>query len=170
MHSQKHNRTSPSITQLSRRRIVGELLHILRPIAHLATGAVAGGLDKWSPYAVSFSLDLVSLRLLQGRNFSFGRDNVLNVIMRPSRGSSDDPLDPVDEVWNWSETAEIQRRYLSLFMYLLRSPFYDKYTKERLLRLLSLFASHIPLFGRLLRPFISYLPEWQRVYFYVWNQ
>ena len=166
---QKHNRTSPAITRLNRRRIVGELLHIFRPIVHLTAGVIAGGLDKWSPYALSFSLDLVSLRLLQGSNFNIGRDNVLNLIIRPSC-SADDPSDPVDEVWNWSEQSEIRRRYLSLFMYLLRSPFYDKYTKERLLRLLSLFANKIPLFGRLLRPFISYLPEWQRVYFYVWNQ
>lgn len=130
---------------------------------------VAGGLDKWSPYMLSFSLDLVSLRLLHGNNFSVGRDNLLNFMVRPTR-SADDPSDPVDDVWNWSEQIEIQRRYMSLFMYLLRSPFYDQYTKERVLRLLSLFANNIPLFGRLLRPFIAYLPEWQRVYFYVWNQ
>lgn len=172
---QKHNRTSPSITTLNRRRIIGELLHIFRPIAHLATGAVAGGVDKWSPYAVSFGLDLLSLRLLQGSNFALGQKNsVLNLITRHSTaagsGAADDPSDPVDDVWNWSEQAEIQRRYMSLFMYLLRSPFYDQYTKERLLRLLSVFANNIPIFGRLLRPFVAYLPEWQRVYFYVWNQ
>lgn len=135
---------------------------------------MAGGVDKWSPYAVSFGLDLLSLRLLQGSNFALGQKNsVLNLITRHSvatSGAADDPSDPVDDVWNWSEQAEIQRRYMSLFMYLLRSPFYDQYTKERLLRLLSVFANNIPIFGRLLRPFVAYLPEWQRVYFYVWNQ
>ncbi|OTF81283.1 hypothetical protein BLA29_015310, partial [Euroglyphus maynei] len=49
---------------------------------------------------------------------------------------NDDDVD-VDEMWNWSERLEIQRRYLSLLMYLLRSPFYDQYTKQRLLRLIS---------------------------------
>ena len=143
------------------------MIHILRPVAHLAAGAVAGGLDKWSPYALSFSLDMVSLGLLHGSNFK--AENLLNLIAYRPTSSRDDPTDPVDQVWNWSEQNEIERRYFSLFMYLLRSPFYDQYTKERLLRLLSLFANNIPLFGRLLRPFIAYLPEWQQVYFYVWN-
>ena len=166
---QKHNRTAPTITRLNRRRIIGELIHLFPPIVHLTAGALVGGVDKWSPYALSLSLDVLSLRLLHGSNFTIGGDNLLNLIAHP-KGSRDDPNDPVDEVWNWSEQIEIQRRYLSLFMYLLRSPFYDRYTKERLLRLLSLFANNIPIFGRLLRPFIAYLPQWQRVYFYVWNQ
>lgn len=118
---------------------------------------------------LSFSLDVISLRMLHGSNYLLGQDNLYNLVIKPSE-SKDDSIDPVDEVWNWSEQLEIQRRYLSLFMYLLRSPFYDKFTKERILRLLSLFANNIPLFGRLVRPFITYLPEWQRVYYRIWKQ
>ncbi|KAJ6219194.1 hypothetical protein RDWZM_005006 [Blomia tropicalis] len=166
---QKQSRTSPTITKLSRRRFIGEFIHIIRPIAHLSAGALCGSLDKWSPLMLSFSLDVISLRMLHGSNYLLGQDNLYNLVIKPSE-SKDDSIDPVDEVWNWSEQLEIQRRYLSLFMYLLRSPFYDKFTKERILRLLSLFANNIPLFGRLVRPFITYLPEWQRVYYRIWKQ
>ena len=167
---QKHHRTSPLITKLSTRRLIGEVIHITRPLAHLASGAMAGGFQKWLPFLLSLSLDVVSLRLLQGNGMS--ESNVLNAIMRSgSKTNKNDPQQvPVDEIWNWSEQLEIYNRYISLLMYLLRSPFYDQHLKQRLLRILSLFANHIPVFGRLLKPFIVFLPEWQRVYFHIWRQ
>lgn len=135
-------------------------------MAHLLTGAVSGGIDRWPPYLVSFSLDLLSLQLLKGNNLTcqLGTDNLLALVHKANVN------DALEEMWNWSERLEIQKRYLSLLMYLLRSPFYDRYTKQRLLRLLSVFATYVPLFGRLVKPFIAYLPEWQRVYFYTWTQ
>lgn len=158
----KNHINSPSVTQLNRKRLIGELLHILRPLVHLTTGTIVGGFqDKWQPYIVALGLDLVSIQLLKGNCDS---TNLLGIVFSPTKTDED-----VDEIWNWSERIELQKRYISLFMYLLRSPFYDQYTKQRLIRLLSLFANYIPLFGRLVKPFIAYLPEWQQVYFYVWN-
>lgn len=162
---QKNHRSSPTVTQLNQRRLIGELLHVLRPVIHLTTGAIVGGVqDHWTPYLVSLGLDVISLRLLRSSSSS-NDNNLFGLIMKFNNGSSND----VDEMWNWSERLEIQRRHLLLLMYLLRGPFYDQYTKQRLLRLISLFANYIPLFGRLCRPLIRALPEWQQVYFYVWN-
>ena len=167
---QKNHRSSPTVTQLNQRRLIGELLHILRPVIHLTTGAIVGGVeDHWTPYMVSLGLDVISLRLLQGSNFYSSNDKNLFGLIN-CNDDKDNGVDmDVDHIWNWSERLEIQRRYLSLLMYLLRSPFYDQYTKQRLLRLISLFANYIPLFGRLCRPLIRVLPEWQQIYFYVWN-
>ncbi|OTF78517.1 peroxisomal membrane protein PEX16-like protein, partial [Euroglyphus maynei] len=64
---QKNHRSWPTVTQLNQRRLIGELLHILRPIIHLTTGTIVGGFeDHWTPYLVSLGLDVISLRLLRG--------------------------------------------------------------------------------------------------------
>lgn len=126
----------------------------------------------WTPYLVSLGLDLFSLRLLQGDNSNFLKNNFLdenNILQVIDLSTNKSKNDNIDDIWNWSEKIEIQRRYLSLFMYLLRSPFYDRHTKQRLIRILTIFANYIPIFGRLVRPFILYLPEWQQIYFNVWG-
>ncbi|CAG2104713.1 unnamed protein product [Medioppia subpectinata] len=136
----KQKRTAlPS--DLSEMQTIGEILHIMRPVAHLT--ALAGfGVGSWAPYLVSAGLDVASLRLLS---------------------------DPPNKLWNFNERIELSQRTFNLLLYLLRSPFYDNYTKEKILTIMSFMANHIPLFGRLIRPLIEYLPEWQKTYFYVWN-
>lgn len=119
---------------------LAEVLHILRPLVHLSTMKTFGP-NSWTPSVVSFGMDVTSLRLLnQPRN-----------------------------LWNASERLELNQRSFSLFLYLMRSPFYDKYTKVKIIRILTILSERIPLFGSLLKPLIQYLPEWQRTYFYVWN-
>lgn len=136
----KQKRTAlPS--ELSDIQIVGEVLHIIRPVAHLT--AIAGfGVNSWTPYLVSLGLDVTSLRLLS---------------------------DPPTKLWNFNERIELSQRSFALLLYLLRSPFYDNYTKQRILSIMRFMSNHIPLFGRIIRPLIEYLPEWQKTYFYVWN-
>lgn len=137
---EKQKRTAlPS--DLSELQVVGEVLHIIRPVAHLT--AIAGfGVASWTPYFVSLGMDVTSLRLLS---------------------------DPPSKLWNINERLELSQRSFALLLYLLRSPFYDNYTKQRILSIMRFMSNHIPLFGRLIRPLIDYLPEWQRTYFYVWN-
>lgn len=128
-------------TPLNDSQKLGEILHILRPLAHLTTMSKFGQ-DAWTPYLLSFGMDITSLHLMgdtRGRTFTA------------------------------SERAEIAHRSLSLFMYLMRSPFYDSFTKKRILAILRTLADRIPIFGSLIRPYILYLPEWQKTYFYVWN-
>lgn len=126
---------------LSQTQLYGELIHILRPLAHLVSMGMFGP-TAWSPYLLSLGMDVTSLKLLH---------------------------EPRDKVWNLTENIELGQRSFALLLYLLRSPFYDRYTKERILRLLFFFSEKIPVFGRLIRPMVDYLPEWQKTYFYVWG-
>uniref|UniRef100_A0A3Q2VLE1 Peroxisomal membrane protein PEX16 n=1 Tax=Haplochromis burtoni TaxID=8153 RepID=A0A3Q2VLE1_HAPBU len=67
------------------------------------------------------------------------------------------------------ERGEMRRRAFLLFYYLLRSPFYDKYSEEKILFLLRLLADHVPGVGLVARPLMDYLPTWQKIYFYNWG-
>uniref|UniRef100_A0A3Q3IJN5 Peroxisomal membrane protein PEX16 n=1 Tax=Monopterus albus TaxID=43700 RepID=A0A3Q3IJN5_MONAL len=67
------------------------------------------------------------------------------------------------------ERAEMRRRAFLLLYYLLRSPFYDKYSEEKILFLLRLLADHVPGIGLVARPLMDYLPTWQKIYFYNWG-
>lgn len=129
----------PSV--LNDQQTIGEILHILRPVAHLGAMGIFGS-TAWIPYFVSLGMDLSSLKLLH---------------------------EPHDKIWTLSESIELGQRSFALLLYILRSPFYDRYTKERILKTLSLLADNIPLLGRLIRPMVDYLPEWQKTYFYVWG-
>lgn len=93
---------------------------------------------SWKPWLVAFAIDVSSLHLLQNGKF------------------------------NRAEKLEISRRALSLIIYLLRSPFYDSYSKIHILNSLKSIAANIPGSGILLRPIIEYIPEWQKLYFYTW--
>uniref|UniRef100_A0A3B3ULG3 Peroxisomal membrane protein PEX16 n=1 Tax=Poecilia latipinna TaxID=48699 RepID=A0A3B3ULG3_9TELE len=67
------------------------------------------------------------------------------------------------------EKAEMKRRAFLLCYYLLRSPFYDKYSEEKIIFLLRLLADHVPGIGLVARPLMEYLPTWQKIYFYNWG-
>uniref|UniRef100_A0A3B3CBV7 Peroxisomal membrane protein PEX16 n=1 Tax=Oryzias melastigma TaxID=30732 RepID=A0A3B3CBV7_ORYME len=67
------------------------------------------------------------------------------------------------------ERAEMRRRAFLLLYYLLRSPFYDRYSREKILFLLQILAEHVPGIGLVARPLMDYLPTWQKIYFYNWG-
>jgi peroxin-16 len=127
---------------LTEHQTVAEVLHILKPVAHLGSMAVFGSM-AWTPFFVSLGMDLASLKLLH---------------------------EPHDKMWNMNESIELGQRSFALLLYVLRSPLYDRYTKEKILRILSTLSNRIPILGRLMiSPMVSYLPEWQKTYFYVWG-
>ncbi|MGH0159737.1 UNVERIFIED_CONTAM: hypothetical protein FKN15_037677 [Acipenser sinensis] len=70
---------------------------------------------------------------------------------------------------NRRERAEMRRRAFLLLYYLLRSPFYDRYSQTRIMFLLRLLADYVPGVGLVARPLLDYLPVWQKVYFYNWG-
>ncbi|CAF92914.1 unnamed protein product, partial [Tetraodon nigroviridis] len=70
---------------------------------------------------------------------------------------------------NGYERAEMRRRTFLLLYYLLRSPFYDKFSQGKILFLLRLLADHVPGIGLVARPLMDYLPTWQKIYFYNWG-
>lgn len=130
-----------SPTQLNDLQKLGEVIHILRPLVHLSAMSKFGQ-KAWTPYILSLGMDVTSLHLLK---------------------------EPSSNMLNCSERLELGQRTVSLFLYLMRSPFYDDYTKMKVLKAIKLFSDKVPLLGLLIRPFLSYLPQWQETYFYVWN-
>ncbi|XP_074660732.1 peroxisomal membrane protein PEX16-like isoform X2 [Tubulanus polymorphus] len=119
-------------------RVVAESLHITRPLIHLLS-MYAYGRHSWKPWLLSAGIDLTSLLMTEKR------DKLLK-----------------------HEKVEVRRRSFMFLYYLLRSPFYDQVSKARINILLRLLSDNVPLVGLMLRPFLEYLPQWQRMYFYVW--
>lgn len=143
---------------LTERQLYGELLHITRPIAHLGLMG-AFGTKSWISYLASLAMDVSSLYLVRSPVLpSHGESSVLN-----------SGLVPQCYQFNINERMEIGQRASSLLLYLLRSPFFDDYTKQRALEGLAITAENIPFFGHFIATFINYIPDWQKDYFRVWS-
>lgn len=126
-------------TPLSLQETVAESLYISRPLVHLLSLGLCGK-QSWKPWLISGVLELSSLAVLCDTRF--------------------------ERRW---ERAEMRRRVFLLLYYLLRSPFYDSYSQEKILLLLRLLAENVPGVGLLARPLMDYLPAWQKIYFYNWG-
>jgi peroxin-16 len=116
-----------------------QLIHVSRPLAHLFL-MFSCGQKSWTPWTASLALDCLSLSLHRRHASS---------------------LSPQDR-------AELASRSLSLFMYLMRSPFYDSWTKARLIASLSAVSRVFRPAAVVTEPLARYLPEWQETYFYTW--
>jgi len=125
-------------TKLNDCQIFAESLHILRPLLHLGSMYIFGQ-SSWKPWIAAFGIDLTSV-LLMGDSSKF----------------------------NAEEREEMKRRAVMMLLYLLRSPFYDRYSRAKLLIFLGFLANKVPLVRIVARPILEYLPIWQQVYFYVW--
>ena len=69
---------------------------------------------------------------------------------------------------NAEERKELRRRQWNMLMYLLRSPFYDRYSRTVVAHTL-LKLSRLPLVGVFPKQLNQYLPYWQRLYSYTWD-
>ena len=96
------------------------------------------GSSSWLPWMLALSMDVSSLRSLR-----------------------EVPL-------NREERKEINRRMLMLLMYLLRSPFYDRFS-SRILSFWLTKLGRLPLVGVLPKQLNLYLPYWQSMYSYNWD-
>lgn len=141
--------------RLTDRQMYGELLHISRPLAHLALMG-AFGTKSWISYFTSMAMDMSSLYLVRAPF--------------PVPQSGDEQSLPDEFRFNLNERMELGQRASSLLLYLLRSPFFDEYTKQKALEGLSSTAESIPLVGGLLGTFINYIPDWQKDYFRTWSE
>uniref|UniRef100_A0A6G1SA14 Peroxisomal membrane protein PEX16 n=1 Tax=Aceria tosichella TaxID=561515 RepID=A0A6G1SA14_9ACAR len=147
---------------LTERQLYGELLHISRPIAHLALMG-SFGTKSWISYLTALAMDLSSLYLVR---------SPLPLRQQTSSSSSLNmigPQIPENYQFNINERMELGQRASSLLLYLLRSPFFDEYTKQRALEGIATTAENIPLFGSFLATFVNYIPDWQKDYFRVWS-
>lgn len=147
---------------LTERQLYGELLHIGRPLAHLALMG-AFGTKSWISYLTSLAMDVSSLYLVRS---PLPLRQHLNL-----QGEAAQVPQSLDSYhFNLNERMELGQRASSLLLYLLRSPFFDDYTKQRALEGLATSAESIPLLGGFIATFVNYIPDWQKDYFRVWSE
>lgn len=147
---------------LTERQIYGEVLHISRPLVHLALMGTFGT-KSWLSWLTSFVMDVSSLYLVDSSELESAARATSGIMSRAQ-------VDPQYHKFNINEILEIRQRYSSFILYLLRSPFFDEYTKQRALEGIATTADGIPLIGHYLSTFISYIPDWQKDYFRVWSE
>ncbi|XP_065207184.1 peroxisomal membrane protein PEX16 [Planococcus citri] len=128
---------------LTDEQIKGEILYIVKPLLHLGS-MYCFGQKSWKSWLIAFSLDVASLRLISKAN---GREL---------------------EQFSKRQRVEVIRRTMILFMYLMRSPFFDRQTKQTLFVMLTRF-SRVPMLGVFFKSLLEYLPQWQQTYFYLWS-
>lgn len=139
INSQVTEEMHPSPTPLGLQETIAEALYIGRPLVHLLCLGACGR-RSWKPWFISGILEITSFSLL----------NEMKTLNRRER-------------------SELRRRAFLLLYYLLRSPFYDRYSETKILFLLRFLTDYIPGVGLIARPLMEYLPIWQKIYFYNWG-
>ncbi|XP_050613575.1 peroxisomal biogenesis factor 16 isoform X4 [Macaca thibetana thibetana] len=119
---QHHEELSATPTPLGLQETIAEFLYIARPLLHLLSLGLWGQ-RSWKPWLLAGVVDVTSLSLLSDRKGLTRR-----------------------------ERRELRRRTILLLYYLLRSPFYDRFSEARILFLLQLLADHIPGVGLVTSP------------------
>lgn len=117
-----------------------ETLYILKPMIHLG-GCALFGYKSWRSWSMALLIDLMSLRIYLNNR------SLLTKIQK----------------------VEISRRIISIVLYLLRSPFYDRYSRDKINALLGALIKHIPLTKGVVVPLKDYIPYWQDTYFHMWS-
>ena len=118
---------------------IAELAYILRPVSHLLAMFVCGE-KSWKPWLLSLAVDLGCLHKLQFK-----------------------------AALSKCEKDELLRRKARLLIYLLRSPFYDVYSKSKIFSLIDDLARWIPGLELVSVPLKDYLPVWQKIYSHNWS-
>lgn len=117
-----------------------EMLYILKPIIHLSSVGLFG-VNSWKSFSVALFVDLLSLRLY--------RSNLHTLTPK--------------------QRLELSRRSVAMLLYLMRSPFYEKFTQRKLHVLLDAISATIPFSKTVCQPLAEYIPQWQQTYFYMWS-
>ncbi|XP_047366534.1 peroxisomal membrane protein PEX16 [Vespa velutina] len=122
---------------------LAETFYIIKPLIHLGCLSTIGKMN-WQPWFLSLIIDLSSLQLFN----HYGKAAALN-----------------EEEWK-----EIYQRRLSILLYILRSPFYDNYSRLKIIAILKILSAKVPLARLITEPIEKYLPHWQQMYFYMWSR
>lgn len=109
-------------------------------ISHSVASMFTFSEHSWKPWLFSLAMDLISLQLHGG-------------LLR----------------WQAKEKSEIVRRRVSLLLYLMRTPFYNHYTKAMVFKILQFLSATIPLVKMIVDPVLAYIPIWQNTYCYNWG-
>ncbi|XP_071633080.1 peroxisomal membrane protein PEX16 [Temnothorax longispinosus] len=122
---------------------LAESLYVTKPLLHLGCMYLTNQ-EQWPPWILSLVIDVASL----------------NVFTRYARKAS----------FSKEEEEELVRRRLSLLLYILRSPFYDKYSCNKINSLLDTISTSVPLAKYLASAVKKNLPYMQSTYFYMWSR
>ncbi|XP_053658463.1 peroxisomal membrane protein PEX16 [Anopheles marshallii] len=117
-----------------------EMIYIAKPLIHLACMKRYGS-KSWISYLLALALDSASLRMYYRNR----------------------------EVLSKEQRVELSRRCVSMLLYLMRSPFYDRYTHDKIANVLNGIGNNVPWTGTISRLILSYIPHWQETYFYMWS-
>ncbi|EDV97264.1 peroxisomal membrane protein PEX16 [Drosophila grimshawi] len=127
-------------TQIPRELLDAEYLYIAKPLVHLAAMGLFGR-RSWKQYVVALSFDLYSIHLYRQQRHLMSKQ----------------------------QKIELSRRCVNLLYFLVRSPFYENYTRTRIERILGFVAQNVPLAKVVAGPLKDYIPQWQDTYFYLWS-
>ncbi|KAJ2745266.1 hypothetical protein GGI20_002289 [Coemansia sp. BCRC 34301] len=120
----------------------GELLFILRPLIYVI-GIRKMGKSDWRPWALSLLIELASRQMIR----------------------TDLHADKSTPAERTVERDELSRRKWLFLYYLLRSPFFDRFTESRLTHIAE-WCNNKPLLSLLGSLIQDYQPLWQNYYFY----
>ena len=67
------------------------------------------------------------------------------------------------------EQTELMRRRTNLLLYLVRSPFYDKFTKDVIFSMIMFTRNNVPFGKTISEILLSYIPHYRRIYGYLWS-
>ncbi|KAJ1727441.1 hypothetical protein LPJ61_004567 [Coemansia biformis] len=122
--------------------LAGELLFILRPLVYVM-GMRKLGTKDWRPWALSLLIELASRQMIRSDLHAKGTAMPEHTV----------------------ERDELARRKWLFLYYLLRSPFFDRFTESRLTRIAD-WCNNKPLLSLLGSLIQDYQPLWQQYYFY----
>ncbi|KAI8866806.1 peroxisome membrane protein [Ramicandelaber brevisporus] len=134
---------------------VGELLFIIRPLLYVLVLRKYGN-KSWIPWLISLAIELSSraatIRELSKPNIKVSMTSGEKTTVRPARATT-------------PEKAELKRRLWLFAYYLLRSPLYELWTRQKLDGFIESAGSRafIGMFAGFLQ---DYKPLWENVYFY----
>jgi len=122
-----------------KQRYLAEVLHIMRPICHLSAMIVFKS-NSWKQFLIPLFIDTLSLILINGT-----------------------------KDLSQSQKSEVRRRSILMLYYLIRSPFYEKYSNQVITLVLSQVEQRINGSKYLIGPLTSYIPQWRSMYNYCWT-
>lgn len=117
-----------------------ELVYILKPMIHLGAVGIYG-YNSWKSYFLSMFLDAYSIyQYYKHRNFM-----------------------------TTDQKKELSRRCVSMLLYILRSPFYDKHASDKIDAFMRAMSKNIPFAKLIVEPYRQYIPQYQSTYFYMFS-
>lgn len=157
----KHETVAHPIRYGGRFIRTAELMYILKPLVHLAC-IRRYGMKSWKSYLVPMAIDVA-------RWVWVNPAIIIDQLSKSPVSSSLRIYYKNREDLSKEQKQELSRRCVSMLLYLMRSPFYDKYSKDRIASLLNKIGSNVPLTGTITNLILSYIPHWQETYFYMWS-